>query len=234
MSSSSSSSSRYNMPQHAPPSPPSAPQRPAAGHFLFVPSTLGLSAPTSAAPAEQHYIYGFSSPLSAVVAGSLPASSLSTAQQRLDAVLGDVGKDVVILGRLKHDEGKGKGRASAEEGDNFLLHLSLAGPRLVEGSKRTTLVVYTPPNRAQLQFLSLVPLPLDLNSFSSGDGNGDAAVKEDDEAQKTEDEVLSEKLKQSRELDFSAAERPKEGQLADLEKVVEWASCALFFSALAR
>lgn len=209
------------MPQHActrSAAPPS--------HFVFLPSTLrSFDAPVD----QRTFLYGFSSPSKAiaVVAGTLTAGSREEARGWLQQRLGTPGDNVKILGRLQETakDGKGKGQASAEADDGFVLRFDGQRPTLLAGEhdQTTTLVVYTPPNRHQLQFLSLVPLPLDLNSFSSASDESRMATSE---AEMTEDQIFGEKLKQSRALDFSAAGSAAEG-CADLEQVVKWVAHAL-------
>lgn len=106
-------------------------------------------------------------------------------------------------------------------------------------SPPVTIITYTPPSRAQLQFFSLTPLQLDLTSFSSGrqhrtrrrpsvSAPGSAANVAEQATKREEGKraALVAKLRRSVRLDFSSATDGGSlpGGVADLERVVDWVS----------
>lgn len=113
-------------------------------------------------------------------------------------------------------DAKGKGRAHATT--PISIHLSSTGhPSFCPSHpSSTTIITFVPPSRSHLQFLSLVPLQLDLNSFSSPLKGGQRAPDED---QKEGAGVLGDKMRKSAKLDFSG---PVCVDMADLEQVVDW------------
>jgi hypothetical protein len=171
----------------------------------------------------------------------LQAIDQQDAQQRLDTVFNHLSHHLIILGTCSHSSDKGKARASDHTpptpSTSFHIYLSsTSSPTLTPSSPPTTLILYTPPKRSQLQFLSLVPLQLDLNSFDAPPtpGSSTAAKKAEAEARKkrdkegrTEEHVLGEKLRRSAKLDFSSPTNAPAVAVADLEEVVDWVSGAL-------
>lgn len=128
---------------------------------------------------------------------------------------------------------KGKGRALDQDGV-LPLHLSPANlPSLCSMVVLypITIVHYAPPSPSRLQFLSLVPLQLDLTSFTSPvfiDKAGrrrDAAVGGDKkEAQQSERSLLDGRIRTSATLDFTSPMNSCRGVVANLEEVVDWVS----------
>lgn len=100
-----------------------------------------------------------------------------------------------------------------------------------------TTVLYTPPSRSQLQFFSLTPLQLDLNSFTSRQPrrrrrsvSSVVAVAEQETAKvQSERAKLVAKLKRTARLDFTSPTEGEEGLaggIVDLAEVVDWVSGA--------
>lgn len=112
---------------------------------------------------------------------------------------------------------KGKGRATP-----LSIHLSFTSlPTFCPSHPSSaTLITFVPPSRSHLQFLSLVPLQLDLNSFSSPSKGGQRAPDED---QLEGAGVLGKKVQKSAKLDFSS---PVCVDMANLEQVVDWVRSA--------
>jgi len=126
-------------------------------------------------------------------------------------------------------------------GHGGLTPSSLSSPTAPPPSRRPrplpiVTVLYTPPSRSQLQFFSLTPLQLDLNSFSSRrphrrrrSVSAVVAVAEQETQQaQSERAQLAAKLKRATRLDFAS---PTEGQVltggvVDLGEVVDWVSGA--------
>lgn len=241
------SSAIYQLPPLAPPSPPLAAPPPAPAQFLFFPlptpraATLQAQASTTA---TQLYLFGWQGRHACLVAGILQAVDHHDAQQRLDTVCNHLNHHLIILGTASAASDKGKARASDQPPPapsaslpSFHIDLStISSPSLAPTSPPTTLILYTPPKRSQLQFLSLVPLQLDLNSFDAPPtpGSSAAAKKAEAEARKkrdkegrTEEHVLGEKLRRSARLDFTSPSNAPPVAVADLEEVVDWVMHAL-------
>lgn len=236
------SSAIYQLPPLLPPtpSPPPAPPAPPPEHFCFFPTPLPLAA---AASNDTTWLYGWQGDRAAVVAGAVQAASYQAAQQRVQDAFNKVDDRVRILARCYSSSEKEAARDEQREreGEPSLLQLYLPAasngtsiPTILSSSPTTTLITYTPPRRSQLQFLSLVPLQLDLNSFSSpssgakGKGKGSSAAqraevrRKREEEEQTESHVLGEKLRRSAELDFSHPSHGPKVAVADLEEVVDW------------
>lgn len=175
------------------------------------------------------------------MAGGIVAPSFEEARRVVEGIrtelVGTKGEQVKMLGEccscsgerekappLVNGKWKGKGKSTT----TLAVHLSVTGlPSLCFGgsSRRrlpdsTTLIIYTPLVRARLQFLSISPLPLDLNSFSTG--NVERKIPVEDGVD--DDKLLSDKVKSSGELDFSKPLDGTRGDVVDLDQVVDWVS----------
>lgn len=231
------SSAIYQLPPLAPPSPtppPNPPPLPA--QFLFFPlPTPQATTPQAQAAASHRYLFGWKGTHASLVAGILHAIDQEDAQQRLDTTFNHLSHHLIILGTCSSASDQPP-HAPSTSSPSFHIHLnSTSSPTLAPTSPPTTLILYTPPKRSQLQFLSLVPLQLDLNSFDAPPtpGSSTAAKKAEAEARKkrdkdgrTEEHVLGEKLRRSAKLDFSSPSNAPPVAVADLEEVVDWVTCA--------
>lgn len=212
-------------------------------HFVFFPEPLPRcgAASTRSNDAELAYLFGWCTTGATVIAGSLQASSLDSARSMLRASLGREA-DVQIRGRCYQasEETSTNGTAGSENDKMIFLDVRISAqgvPTVIGASPSATVVLYSPPSRTQLQFFSLQPLQLDLNSFTSPQKNGflkkaklsptsqkkRAAALPQQPHLESEREILGGKLRHSAVLDFTR-EDPKMRLCADLEQVVDWVS----------
>jgi hypothetical protein len=181
--------------------------------FIFYPKPIPRTT-ISVGGEGECWLYGWREGNATVVAGAMEAEVLNEdeatallAGARIKLV-GTLGEKLGIVGRLCRcggaQTGKGKGRASTI----LAIHQNIAGmPSLCGGGvEGTTIIIYTPPVRSQLQFFSLTPLQFNLHSVSSLD-------EVDPNAQ------LSEKVRQGVQLDFT---RGGGVDMANLERIVDW------------
>lgn len=181
--------------------------------FVFFPDPLPLSAHASTSRLDAQptnvYYYGWEDAGTLVVAGGIEALTLADAQQRLrdlpsTLAAGPRGSIRIIA------ESVGEGKEDKEvDPDQQLVSLKLDNgiPRLASiapAQEPYTIIIYTPPSPSQLQFLSLLPLQLDLTSFSTPSRHGKSlSTRQTDDAD-DENIRLSGKLRQSARLDFSS------------------------------
>lgn len=168
-------------------------------HYIFYPSSPPSPLPT--------FLYGWQHRNSTLVAGHLVATTHEEAKVQLDQALKQLDSihsgTVVVLG------------STTLEPLPALLHLPLDAQGIPTlKNPEQTLVLYSPPSPDLLQFISLLPLQLDLTSFSG------PARKGDEDVARHEHELLSDKIRKSLELDFS---RPQVGQgdLVNLQDIVD-------------
>lgn len=200
--------------------------------FVFFPDPLPLAARASTsrldAQPSRIYYYGWEETGTLLVAGGIEALSLDDAQRRLSDLpsrltTGPRGNICIVA------ESVGEGQEEEETGlDRQLVSLKFDGgiPRLSDVTstqKPPTIILYTPPSPSRLQFLSLLPLQLDLTSFSTPPRHGRASASVQPDAGDEENTRLSGKLRHSAKLDFSSpTNHPawKEGS-PDLQLVVD-------------
>lgn len=213
-----------------------SPPLPSPEYFVFFPTPLP-EAPEQADPdvsSSRTYLYGWRGEGCTVVAGSLRARDTPQAQVVLRSALATPARhEIEVLGTCIHRHyGKGKGRLNeslVDEPGALCVEVSPGEAPVILAceSDRCTIVLYTPPNRANLQFLSLEPLQLDLNSFTTPFSNSPAARvspitrrrRPPDEGP-SENQLLSKKLRQSCRLDFTRRGRPCSS--TNLTQVVDW------------
>ncbi|ORY41449.1 N-acetylglucosaminyl transferase component-domain-containing protein [Leucosporidium creatinivorum] len=238
------SSAIYQLPPLAPPSPPLPAPPPTPAQFLFFPLPTPKAITPKAQANAQHaqlYLFGWNGTHASLVAGLLLAIDENDAQQRLDSTFNHLNHHLIILGTASTSSNPPLDAPSTSS-PSFHIHLSSTlSPTLTPTTPPTTLILYTPPKRSQLQFLSLVPLQLDLNSFDAPPtpGSSTAAKKAEAEARKkrdkegrTEEHVLGEKLRRSAKLDFTSPSNAMPVAVADLEEVVDWINLAPHLTSL--
>lgn len=223
------SSAIYQLPVNAPALQPLAPPAPPPEHYVFFPCPLpGLTA-AHASNAET-FVFGWQRAHAAVVAGAIHAVDSVAAQVQLSTALRGQSHDLEIIGRCLSPSAKGKEKQARPcAGEHFVFESSLDNlPRIHHSPHgRSTIVTYSPPNRAQLQFLSLVPLQLDLNSFISPMGAKRAAkgaVDDTDreERAKMEQIALADKIRHASRSDFSSRTNAEPVATTDLAEVIDW------------
>ncbi|KAK4058865.1 pig-Q [Microbotryomycetes sp. JL221] len=244
-STSSSSSSNSSSPTRAPASasfPPPPPQ-----HYVFAPRKWPTCSITPASTSQAlTFVFGWHGRHSTVVVGSVTASTRSAAFELLQHRLDGNTRQLAIVGLLVTDKGKHRNTdGSDDENKDLLLFQSDTSDNtlllLDSDSDRITIVKYLPPNRTQLQFFSLSPLQLDLNSFTSPltrsnrrhrHNNDPKSLKRmrtrhaQDEEDKRAELLLSNKLSRLQQLDFSSHKYQDGVGATDLEQVIDWINLA--------
>lgn len=192
------------------------------------------------------YLYGWKEGTTTFIAGGIYASSFDVVQtiviEARKRLLGTAGEELkvlgvaVIKGREQNGviESKGKGKGKQVEIE-LELEINAGGvPSLVSNHKsasiieRRTIILFKIPSKSRLQFLSLVPLQLDLNSFiSAADFHHKDSVQKPVLKHKSEDTVLGDKLRQSAKLDFSSPTNAIRAEMANLKRVIDWVSFCL-------
>ncbi|KAM0755312.1 Gpi1-domain-containing protein [Meredithblackwellia eburnea MCA 4105] len=209
-------------------------------HHFFFPSPLPGITPTAREQDRHHYVYGWEYGTVVVVAGAVEAASVEQAEQQL--VVKRIESDrVSLIGRLSRGVDGEKKAAYKNGGMNkmngvknrvkelrWTVNLAEDGtPSITDWThSHVTPILYTQPSRTNYQFFSLTPLQLDLNSFSTPSQNEIESDNKDDDGaeakERVEAEVLSDKIRALKELDFSGVDVPA----ADLERVVNWLNLA--------
>lgn len=147
------------------------------------------------------------------------------------------GGEIKILGRIRFEgTGKGKGKVSSstfdsDEDSSLSLDLILpsSGIPFCSSSTKITpiIIMYKPPNANKLQFLSLQPLQLDLNSFISPTSRSHlfSESQGDTNEEGKEERMLSEKMRKINEIDFTAVRGGGNGMGGiELGKCIDWVS----------
>ncbi|KAK4053782.1 pig-Q [Microbotryomycetes sp. JL201] len=224
------SSAIYQLPLD-PPAPPTVhPPAPEPEHYVFFPTSVPCCREPAASDAHM-YLFGWRGLHATVIAGSIYASSRQDAMTRLNDKLKGSLRGLTIVGRIIT---KGKQVDTSDASEDNLLTFETSSPHsttLLAASERAAMVTYTPPNRTQLQFFSLSPLQLDLNSFVSPlrrrrlSKRARAKLKRED-TDKAEALALSDKLRRLSELDFTSAMSSEPIGVADLHQVIDWLNLA--------
>ncbi|KAM0792267.1 hypothetical protein ACM66B_004959 [Microbotryomycetes sp. NB124-2] len=201
-------------------------------HFVFFPISLPCcAAPTTSA--ARVYLFGWRAQHATVVAGSIHASSYRAAIAQLTDKLNGNLRGLEIVG-LSVSKGKQAITTddAAQGGDLITFETaSDNGPTLLASHERASIVTYSPPNRTQLQFLSLSPLQLDLNSFVSPLRRRRLSKKAQDKLKREDQDkaealALSDKLRRLSELDFTGAMNSEPVAATDLHQVIDWINLA--------
>lgn len=177
-----------------------------------------------------------------VVAGAVRATNASEASKVLENSIGSSSdstsqgrKESEILGRIRFEAtGKGKVSSSTFDSDNdSSLYLDLILPSsgipysCPSPEAIPIIIMYEPPHPHKLQFLSLQPLQLDLNSFispTSRTHSFDGGAEDMDEEGK-EERLLSQKMRKINEIDFTAVRGGGKGMGGiDLGQCIDWVS----------
>lgn len=210
-----------------------------ATRFVFFPSPLPLTARASTSrlapqPSNRYYYYGWQDAGTLLVAGAIEALTFEDAQQRLSdlpsALATGPRGSVCIIAASAGDAEEEKELVS--DGQLVSLRIDNGIPRLLTAPtthELPTIIMYTHPSPSRLQFLSLLPLQLDLTSFSTPARHGRSSPVP--QLDKEGDEIMrfSGKLRQSAKLDFtSPTNHPawKDGS-PDLQLVVDRVSTAI-------
>lgn len=210
-------------------------------HFVFFPRPLPVStaSPIASTSKSVQYLYGWRGECegAVVVAGALHAMSFGDAQESIKGIARQLGpapgtEALCILGRCDLDDmsDKGKSNLGVDLSDSLVqIRVSDDGIPSTSDEALGTFVLYKPPSRSKLQFFSIVPLQLDLNSFLLP--SHDTTIRADKTSptkEEAEDVSLGNKIRRSSALDFSSA-RSNGGfsQTIDLNRAVDRVGCTL-------